>query len=59
MNNNVVKLKKNAVLGDLRSGVCGMGVCFECEVFIEGLGIRRSCLINVETDLVVKVGDMI
>jgi len=56
LENGILKLKKNAVLGDMRFGACGMGTCFECEVFIEDRGVRRSCLINVDTNLRVKVG---
>lgn len=54
--NGILGLKKNAVSGDTRFGICGMGTCFECEVLIEDLGIRRSCLINVDTDLNVQTG---
>lgn len=54
--NNIFQLKKNLVTNELRFGICGMGTCFECEVHIEKLGIRRACLISIDSDLEVKTG---
>ncbi|MER9316249.1 (2Fe-2S)-binding protein [Mesorhizobium sp. M0659] len=31
-----------------RMPVCNMGVCFECLVEVDGLGLVRSCLLPVE-----------
>lgn len=52
----IFQLKKNAVTGDYRFGICGMGTCFECEVVINTQGIRRACLIAVDADMEVKTG---
>ena len=30
--------------GELRAPLCGMGICFECRVTIDGVAHRRSCM---------------
>lgn len=52
----IFQLKKNAVSGEYRFGICGMGTCFECEVVIKNKGIRRACMITVDSDIEVKTG---
>ncbi len=34
---------RTSVSGEPRSAVCGMGVCFECRVTIDGKPHSRSC----------------
>ncbi len=34
---------RRSVTGEPRGALCGMGVCFECRVTIDGLAHRRSC----------------
>jgi D-hydroxyproline dehydrogenase subunit gamma len=34
---------RRSVSGELRGPLCGMGVCFECRVTIDGTAQRRSC----------------
>jgi NADPH-dependent 2,4-dienoyl-CoA reductase/sulfur reductase-like enzyme len=36
---------RTSVTGEPRGPVCGMGVCFECRVTVDGRPHRRSCLI--------------
>ena len=36
---------RRSVTGEPRSAVCGMGICFECRVTIDGELHRRSCQI--------------
>lgn len=38
---------RKSVSGELRGPVCGMGVCFECRVTIDGIPHQRACLIPV------------
>jgi sarcosine oxidase subunit alpha len=33
-----------SVAGHPRGPVCGMGVCFECRVTVDGVADRRACL---------------
>lgn len=43
--------------GELRGPLCGMGICFECRVTINGQPHRRSCQILCEDGMVVMTGD--
>ena len=45
------KLKKSFVKGDIRGPLCGMGVCYECQVAINGIPNMRSCMIEVEDQM--------
>ncbi|MEY9836366.1 (2Fe-2S)-binding protein [Streptacidiphilus sp. EB103A] len=40
-------LRRNQVNGRLRGPFCGMGVCMECEVTIDGRPDSRSCTAHV------------
>jgi sarcosine oxidase subunit alpha len=35
---------RTSVAGEPRGPLCGMGVCFECRVSIDGLPHQRACL---------------
>jgi aerobic-type carbon monoxide dehydrogenase small subunit (CoxS/CutS family) len=47
---------RRSVSGEPRSALCGMGICFECRVAIDGRAHAKSCQIicaagmNVRTD---------
>ena len=34
---------RSSITGELRGPVCGMGVCMECRVTIDGVGHRLAC----------------
>jgi sarcosine oxidase subunit alpha len=34
---------RKSVNGEMRGPLCGMGICMECRVTIDGAGQRRSC----------------
>jgi len=34
---------RRSVRGKFRGPMCGMGVCFECRVTIDGVSLQRSC----------------
>lgn len=38
---------RDSVSGSPRGPLCGMGICFECRVTIDGAGGRRACLETV------------
>ena len=42
--------------GEARMPVCGMGICFECRVTIDGAAHQRACLIAVRPGMVVTTG---
>jgi predicted molibdopterin-dependent oxidoreductase YjgC len=51
------KLKKSHVTGELRGPLCGMGVCYECQVMIDGIPNLRSCMIEVEDKMEIRTGE--
>jgi D-hydroxyproline dehydrogenase subunit gamma len=40
-----------SVTGEERGPLCGMGICFECRVAINGQAHRRGCQILSEPDM--------
>ena len=40
-----------------RGPVCGMGICFECRVTIDGVAHRRACLELVRPGMAVRTGE--
>ncbi len=54
--NNGFAAFRTSVTGESRTPLCGMGICFECRVTIDGVRNVRSCIepvrdgMEVETD---------
>jgi len=46
-----------SVHGEWRGPLCGMGVCFECRVTINGQAHRRSCLTVCEPGMEVRTDE--
>jgi D-hydroxyproline dehydrogenase subunit gamma len=44
---------RRSVYGQPRSALCGMGVCHECRVTIDGRAQQRACLAPVAPGMVV------
>ncbi|UUF00473.1 (2Fe-2S)-binding protein [Xanthomonas hortorum pv. pelargonii] len=40
--------------GQPRAPLCGMGVCFECRVRIDGIGQQRACLVDARDGMRVR-----
>ena len=40
-----VRTFRRAIHGEPRAALCGMGICFECRVIIDGRAHARSCQI--------------
>jgi sarcosine oxidase subunit alpha len=49
-----VRCFRRSVSGEPRAPVCGMGICHECHVTVNGVPHRRSCLIVVTEGMVVR-----
>lgn len=45
---------RRSVGGEARFPVCGMGICFECRVTIDGEPHRRSCQTSVREGMEIK-----
>lgn len=42
---------RRSTLGESRAPVCGMGVCYECRVSIDGAPQRRACMTLVHAGM--------
>lgn len=49
---------RTSVSGELRAPLCGMGICFECRVTIDGQPHSRSCQIPCEPGMIVSTTDL-
>ncbi|MGA2344580.1 MAG: (2Fe-2S)-binding protein [Candidatus Sulfotelmatobacter sp.] len=45
---------RSSVSGEARGPLCGMGICFECRVSINGVPHCRSCQVLCEPGMEVK-----
>lgn len=45
--------KESPVRHEKRGGLCGMGVCYECLVTLDGVPNVRACMTEVEDGMVV------
>jgi sarcosine oxidase subunit alpha len=52
-----VRAFRRSVQGESRAPLCGMGVCYECRVTIDGVPHRRACLVPVLEGLQVVTAD--
>jgi hypothetical protein len=48
---------RTSVSGEPRGALCGMGICFECRVAINGRGHRLGCQILCEEGMEVTTND--
>ena len=48
---------RRSVTGEARSALCGMGICFECRVTIDGKAHARSCQIICSDGMVVRTDE--
>lgn len=49
-----VKAFRRSVTGEARGPLCGMGICFECRVTVNGLAHVRSCQVVCEPGMEVR-----
>lgn len=42
---------RSSVSGEFRGPVCGMGICYECRVTIDGIAHQRACLRVVANEM--------
>lgn len=48
---------RRSVMGELRGPVCGMGVCFECRVMVNGRAHVRSCQTICESGMEIRTDE--
>jgi D-hydroxyproline dehydrogenase subunit gamma len=47
---------RRSVTGEPRAPLCGMGICYECRVIIDGRAHAKSCQIPCEEGMQVRTG---
>jgi sarcosine oxidase subunit alpha len=47
---------RRSISGEPRAPLCGMGICFECRVTIDGCAHVRSCQIPVREGMEIRTG---
>jgi sarcosine oxidase subunit alpha len=55
LNEGIVEFR-TSITGESRQPLCGIGVCFECRVTVNGAPHQRSCLIAVRQGMNVTTG---
>jgi D-hydroxyproline dehydrogenase subunit gamma len=50
-------LKTNPVSHEPRGAFCGMGICFECTMTIDGVPNTRACMTEVREGMIVETDD--
>jgi predicted molibdopterin-dependent oxidoreductase YjgC len=45
---------RHAIDGAPRAPLCGMGICYECRVTIDGMAHQRACLAPVAEGMIVR-----
>ncbi|MGV3614041.1 MAG: (2Fe-2S)-binding protein [Fimbriimonas sp.] len=45
---------RRSVTGESRAAFCGMGICFECRLTIDGTAHARSCLVLVREGMEIR-----
>lgn len=48
---------RRSVQGEPRAPLCGMGVCFECRVSIDGVSQQRACMTPARAGMQVHTDD--
>ncbi len=46
---------RTSLSGEARAPICGMGICFECRVTVDGVTGRRACLESVREGMQVAI----
>lgn len=54
MINAGIPFLRRSISGEKRSALCGMGICYECRVGIDGELHSRSCMVAVAEGMVVS-----
>lgn len=48
---------RRSLTGEHRSALCGMGVCFECRVTIDGAAQQQACMLPARAGMQVRTDD--
>jgi D-hydroxyproline dehydrogenase subunit gamma len=45
---------RRSITGQLRTALCGMGICFECRATVDGIPYRRTCQLLCHSGMAVE-----
>jgi hypothetical protein len=45
---------RRSITGELRTALCGKGICFECRATVDGTPHRRTCQLICRDGMVVR-----
>ena len=45
---------RQSVSGEARGPLCGMGICYECRLTIDGVAHQRACLVPIAEGMIVR-----
>ena len=48
---------RRSVTGQLRGPLCGMGICFECRVTVNGIRHARSCQLPCDAGMEIRTDE--
>lgn len=57
MRAGILALRRTRIGDEVRGYFCGMGLCWECAVHVQGLGVVRSCSHPVGEGQVISFAD--
>lgn len=57
MASGYLALRQSRIQGEPRGVFCGMGVCYECLVTIDGKPNQRACMRQVEENMEIHIHD--
>ena len=53
----IKKLRHSRKASEARGALCGMGICYECRVTINGVPDQRACMTPVQEGMVIATGE--
>ena len=53
----IKKLRHSRQSVEARGALCGMGICYECRVTINGVPDQRACMTPVQDGMVIATGE--
>jgi sarcosine oxidase subunit alpha len=45
---------RHSISGEPRAPLCGMGICFECRLIVDGIAHTRSCMLRVREGMEIQ-----
>ncbi len=53
----IKKMRKSSVLNEPRGGLCGMGVCYDCLITLDGVPNVRACMSYIKSGMEINTNE--